>query len=150
MGAGAARPQTPAPGFLGRYEPEIIHANDYRDTMIDIESARAYHHTREAQRRAQQEAARQQQLEAAQAAIARLAPRYAGIRQVYLFGSLVQPGRFRADSDIDVALVCDTLETESAFWAALERELQRDVDVRPLVEPLIDVVTQIGRLVYER
>ena len=117
---------------------------------IDIESAKAYHRAREAQRRERQEAARQQQLEAAQAAIARLAPRYAGIRQVYLFGSVVQPGRFRATSDIDVALVCDTLEIESAFWAALERELQRDVDVRPLAGPLVEAVKQTGRLVYER
>lgn len=118
--------------------------------MIDVESAKAYHRAREAQRRERQEAMRQQWLQAAQAAIACLAPRYAGIRQVYLFGSLVQPGRFRADSDIDVALVCDTLETESAFWSALERELQRDVDVRPLAGPLVEAVNQTGRLVYER
>jgi predicted nucleotidyltransferase len=117
---------------------------------IDIESAKAYHRVREAQRRERQEATRQQWCQTAQAAIARLAPRYADIRQVYLFGSLVQPGRFRAGSDIDVALVCDTLETESAFWAALERELQRDVDVRPLTGPLAEVVKQTGRLVYER
>jgi len=62
----------------------------------------------------------------------------------------VQPGRFRATSDIDVALVCDTPETESAFWAALERELQRDVDMRPLHYLHEDIVKLTGKLVYER
>jgi predicted nucleotidyltransferase len=86
----------------------------------------------------------------ARAAITRLAPQYADLRRVYLFGSVVQPGRFGSDSDIDVAVVCDTVETESAFWSALERALARDVDVRPLVEPLVETVRETGELVYER
>ena len=45
---------------------------------------------------------------------------------------------------------CDTLETESAFWRALERELERDVDVRPLSGTIAEAVANEGELVYGR
>jgi len=117
---------------------------------IDLKAARQYYYEREARRRAQREAERQRWLHRVRQAISRLAPRYPGVRRVYLFGSLVQPERFRPDSDIDVALECDTLETESAFWRALERELGRDVDVRPLTGAVAEAVIHGGEQVYER
>lgn len=118
--------------------------------MIDLKAARQYYHEREAQRRAQREAERQRWLQRVRKVASHLAPRYPGVRRVVLFGSLVQPGRFRPDSDIDVAVECDTLETESAFWRALERELERNVDVRPLTGAIAEIVTAGGEQVYER
>lgn len=117
---------------------------------MDIEVARQYYYEREMRRRAQREAERQRWLQRVREAVACIASRYSGVRQVYVFGSLVQPGRFRSDSDIDVAVECDTLETESAFWRALERELERDVDVRPLSGTIAEAVANEGELVYGR
>ena len=116
----------------------------------DIEAVRQYYHEREARRRAQREAERQWWLQRVREAISRLALQYPGVRQVYLFGSLVQPGRFRPGSDVDVAVECDTLETESAFWRALERDLERDVDVRPLTGAIAETVANGGEQVYGR
>jgi hypothetical protein len=62
----------------------------------------------------------------------------------------MQPGRFRTDSDIDVAVEATDLETESAFWRALQRALDREVDVRPWDEPIISAVHASGEMVYER
>ena len=117
---------------------------------MDIEVARQYYYEREMRRRARREAERQRWLQRVREAVACIALRYSGVRQVYVFGSLVQPGRFRSDSDIDVAVECDTLETESAFWRALERELERDVDVRPLSGAIAEAVANEGELVYGR
>ncbi len=71
---------------------------------IDFEAARQFCHERETRRRAQRETARQQCLQRARAAISRLALRHPGVRRVYLFGSLVQPGHFGPASDINVAV----------------------------------------------
>jgi predicted nucleotidyltransferase len=74
---------------------------------------------------------------------------------VVLFGSITQPGRFRPDSDIDVAVAYDfaTIEgvaAESAFWRALEQALQRNVDVRPLRDIIAEIATSQGETLYER
>ena len=118
--------------------------------MEAYDAARCYYRQREARRREQRESERRAWLERAREAILRLAPRYPQVRQVYLFGSLLQPGRFRPDSDIDVAVACDALETESAFWRALERALERDVDLRPLTGAVAEAVTAGGVQVYGR
>ena len=70
------------------------------------------------------------------------------MQQGYLYGSLLRPGGFRADSDIDLAVACDSLETESVFWRALERELERNVDLRPLAGVIAEVVEREGERVY--
>ena len=116
----------------------------------DIEAARQYHHEREARAHAQRERERQQWLQRTREAVVRLAEHYPEVHSAYLFGSLTQAGRFRSNSDIDIALECDTVATESAFWHALERELQRDVDVRPLTGTVKEIATQAGELIYER
>ncbi len=113
-----------------------------------LQAARRYYREREARRRAQREAERQQWLQRTREAVARLALHCPGVRRAYLFGSLVTPGRFRPDSDIDVAVECDTLEAESAFWRALERELKREVDVRSLTGAIAEIVAQGGEQVY--
>jgi predicted nucleotidyltransferase len=119
-------------------------------TTVAVEAARYYHRRRNEERRAQREANRLQWLAAARALILRLAPGYPALQRVYLFGSIMQPGRFRSDSDIDVAVETTDLETESAFWRALQRALDREVDVRPWDEPIISAVHASGEMVYER
>jgi predicted nucleotidyltransferase len=116
----------------------------------EIETAREYHRAREARRYSQREEARQQWLDRAREAIQQLAPHHPAVQRVYLFGSVTQPGQFHATSDIDVAVVCETVEAESAFWRDLEQALQRDVDVRPLCDAVAEAVAQSGEPVYER
>ena len=117
---------------------------------VDIEAAREYYRAREACKYAQREEARQQWLGRAREAIRRLAPHHPAVQRVYLFGSVMQPGRFHATSDIDVAVICETVEAESTFWRDLEQALQRDVDVRPLIGAVAEAVAQGGEPGYER
>jgi predicted nucleotidyltransferase len=114
----------------------------------DIEVARQYYQEREARRQAESEVERQRWLQRVREVASRLAGQNPAVRRVYLFGSLVKPGRFRPNSDIDVAVECDTLEAESIFWRALERELQRDVDLRPLTGVIEEVATSEGEQIY--
>jgi len=118
--------------------------------VVDSRAAREHYREREARRRAQREAERRQWVDRVREAVSRLVPQHPGVRRVYLFGSLTQPGRFRPDSDIDVAMECDTLEAEGVFWRALERELERDVDVRPLVGAVAEAVARGGEQIYGR
>lgn len=120
------------------------------DTPIDREAVRQYHRQRDAKRRLQSETERLAWLARTRDTIMRLAPDYPEIERVYLFGSLVQPCRFRSDSDLDVAVLSSTVEAESAFWRALEHMLQRDVDIRPYAGAIVDAVTWFGEQVYER
>jgi predicted nucleotidyltransferase len=117
---------------------------------LDLDAIRRYHRAREEKRRSQREAHRLDWLERARTAILLVAPHSPAIQRVYLFGSLVQPGRFRPDSDIDVAIECTDLAAESKFWRALEQKLRRDVDVRPWEEPIISAVKVYGEKIYER
>src|SRR5436305_7675709 len=94
---------------------------------------REYHARRDRELRQEREALRLEVLERAREAIRRSAPLFSAIRAVYLFGSLLQPGRFRPDSDVDVAIDCDDIEMETPFWRMLEEELRRDVDLRPRI-----------------
>lgn len=118
--------------------------------MTEDDAAREHYRRRKAQRHAQRERERLAWLARAQEAILRLAPCHPGVQEVYLFGSLLQPGRFRPDSDIDVAVICESLEAESAFWRALEHELQRDVDVRPATGAVAEAIASGGMRVYGR
>ncbi len=120
------------------------------DIQIDLETVRQYHQARKAKEHAQREAVRLAWLVQTQEAIQRFAPDFPALERVYLFGSLMQSGRFRADSDIDIAVECRTVEAESAFWRTLERVLQRDIDVRPYVGAIIDAVSWHGEKIYER
>ncbi|MFQ5343543.1 MAG: nucleotidyltransferase domain-containing protein, partial [Anaerolineae bacterium] len=115
-----------------------------------IRQAREYHARREIRRRQSREQLRQEQYRRAYAAILILAPTFPTIRAVYLFGSLVQPGRFGPWSDLDVAILCDDVETESKFWRDLEAMLQRDVDLRPCAGSVAWAVATYGECIYER
>jgi predicted nucleotidyltransferase len=111
-------------------------------------SPREFHARRRASRLSAREALREQKLGEARAAIRRLAPRYPAVRRVYLFGSLLRPGRFHEASDIDVALECDDLEVETPFGRALEEELHTAVDLRPFKGAIVEAVRDGGERVY--
>jgi predicted nucleotidyltransferase len=119
-------------------------------TPAEIEAARRYHREKEERQRAAREAYRQEWLARVRAAIGAIAPRHPQVACVYLYGSLMQPGRFTDRSDIDVAVVCDSIAAETPFWRELEHALRRDVDLRPLVDPITRAVAHHGELVYER
>jgi predicted nucleotidyltransferase len=113
-------------------------------------SPHEYHARREQVSRDEREALRLETLARARAAIRRRAPEFPPVRAVYLFGSVVQPGRFHAASDVDVALDCDDIAVETPFWRTLEADLQRDVDLRPREGPIARAVEDEGERVYER
>lgn len=111
---------------------------------------REYHARRDRETRAKREALRLGVLARARDAIRRSARDLSAIRAVYLFGSILQPGRFRPDSDVDVAIDCDDIEAETPFWRTLEEALERDVDLRPRVGAVARAVEASGELCYER
>ena len=96
----------------------------------DLASYREYHARRSRERLERREAHRQSSLEAARAGIRQLAPAFAPIRAVYLFGSLLQPEQFSRRSD--VAVECDDPAIEGRFRRELEEELRQNIDLRPL------------------
>lgn len=82
----------------------------------------------QARQRAKWEEARQALLER----LLRLLDELVGdfdLHQVYIFGSLVMPGRFTNLSDVDVAVVGLPDEQFFKFSAALSSTLGRDVDL---------------------
>ena len=117
------------------------------DTARDV---RQYHACREKRRQQQREDLRRRRYELVRATIELTAPAHPGIRAVYLFGSLVQPGRFTSASDVDVAVDCEDAAAESRFWQALEKALQAHVDLRPRRGAVALAVECQGECVYER
>lgn len=115
-----------------------------------IQAARQHYRQREAQRRAEREAERQAWLQRVREAVPRIAAQHPGVHRVVLFGSLVKPARFRQGSDIDLAVVCDSPEVESAFWREVERALGRSVDLRPLSGLIAEVAEREGEELYGR
>jgi len=119
-------------------------------TAEELEPFRTYHRQREATRLAAREARRRKRLDAARRAIRELAPQEPAIRAVHLFGSVLEPGRFRASSDLDVAVDADDPSAESRFWRSLEDALDGPVDLRPRTGAVARAVGQGGECVYER
>ena len=111
---------------------------------------REYHARRDRELRQEREALRLEVLESAREAVRRSAPLFPAIRAVYLFGSLLQTGRFRPNSDVDVAIDCDDIEVETPFWRMLEEELKRDVDLRSRIGAVARAVEEEGERCYER
>ena len=111
---------------------------------------REYHARRERELWEEREALRLGVLERAREAIRRTASRFPAIRAAWLFGSILQPGRFHPGSDVDVAVDCDDIESETLFWRELEEALTRDVDLRPRVGAVARAVEDYGELCYQR
>ncbi|MEO0407399.1 MAG: nucleotidyltransferase domain-containing protein, partial [Cyanobacteria bacterium P01_A01_bin.135] len=83
------------------------------------------------QQRRQNECDRQQVLQAALAWLREHGAQF-GIEQGYLFGSVTQPGRFTARSDVDLAVAGLTPGDPFGLMSFLSTEVNRDVDLVPL------------------
>lgn len=117
---------------------------------MDTTVYHTYHQQRETRRRQERETLRQTMLAKSRAAICQLAPQFAAVTAVYLFGSIMQPGHFTKNSDIDVAVAVSDVAVETPFWRALEQALAWDVDLRPYTPPITDAVAWHGECVYAR
>ena len=111
---------------------------------------REYHAQRERKLRKEREELRLRVLEQTRTAISRLAPDFPAIRAVYLFGSILAPGRFHPGSDVDLAVDCDAPEVEAPFARAVEGILERDTDLRPRKGAVARAVETSGERCYER
>lgn len=90
--------------------------------------------------RQRDEAERQRVLERART-VSSVAQSFPGIRQLYLFGSVLMPGRFSFEtSDVDIGLLGSLGVEFFTLGAALDRHFDRTVD---LVE--IDRATPLGQ-----
>ena len=121
---------------------------------FDVQASREHLAARLAQQYEQAEARRLAALDAARHAIRRAVPRFTGVHRSYLFGSVLLPGQFRPDSDIDVGIE-GKLEAEDFFglWRAIEEgapgwqvEL---VELDRTRVPFAGRVRLEGELVYE-
>ena len=119
---------------------------------IDLEECRKNFRQRLALAQDQREALRQQARHAAIEAIRAVAPAYPGITQIYLFGSVTQPGRFSDRSDVDIAVA----GTDGAAYFALWNDLERAcpdwlIDLREINQPghFTDTVRHLGELIYD-
>lgn len=78
--------------------------------------------------RRENEMMRKQMLEHLLRSLPQLAARY-GFARAYVFGSLTKKGRFRKNSDVDVAVEGLTDERYFTFMAELSELMGREVDV---------------------
>ena len=124
------------------------------EMTFDVQASREHLAARLAQQYEQAEARRLAALDAARCAIRRAGPRFTSVRRAYLFGSVLLPGQFRPDSDIDVGIE-GKLEAEDFFglWRAIEEgapgwqvEL---VELDRTRVPFAGRVRLEGELVYE-
>ncbi len=121
---------------------------------MDYSAAKAYHAQRAAKRLQARERLRLGKLAAIRTAIKQIVPAYPMIQAVYLFGSVMQNGRFTTKSDIDIAIQCNPqnacLPIETELWRKLEEAVQWEVDLRPYTPPLTQAVANYGECVYAR
>ncbi len=125
-------------------------------SRLSPEAMATYRHTFQQRAQAQlkdRERQRQQATDAALAAIVLVMPRYPTAQRAYLFGSILKPGGFRPNSDIDVAVEGADMALCFDIWRDLEQAAPEwQFDVRPLSEndPFSERIRQKGNLVYER
>lgn len=81
-----------------------------------------------ARQRARREQDRQQLLAEVMRLMDELGPRH-GISQAYIFGSLVRPGSFHEQSDVDIAVEEIAAADFFDFMSALSMALEREVDL---------------------
>lgn len=120
---------------------------------VDIEACRENLRQREEKKYGAREQLRQKARTSILSAIERVFPDYENVKRVYLFGSITRPGKFRIDSDIDVAVEGTNAKEYFALWRDLERIITEwAIDLRELNEPcyFTQTVQQRGELIYER
>ena len=80
------------------------------------------------QRRTQQEQERQVAVQKAQQWLDEHGTAY-GIRRAFIFGSVIRPGHFHKNSDVDIAVESVALEQYCMAISLLSTWLERDVDL---------------------
>lgn len=119
-------------------------------TDEEVVAACRYLLRREEEARRRREEERGRVIAQVRAALAEVAPRFP-VDRVWLYGS-VAAGRWHEESDIDLAVEGDlSFEDQLKLWCELDRRVEREVDVRLLVElPFADKVRARGMVLYER
>lgn len=105
------------------------------------------------QQHAQREARRQKAKTAVLSTIPSIAAKIPSVKRVYLFGSVMENGRFHKKSDIDIAVEGTTAEAYFEFWRQAEAALPHWlIDVRDITPTSLFAtrVKQTGLLIYER
>lgn len=91
------------------------------ESGIDVEKSAAALDARLAEKRARLEARRERALAAIRPALRAVGPRFPSVRRLYLFGSVLIPGAFRSDSDIDIGVDGDVNgEAFLALWREID------------------------------
>ncbi len=121
---------------------------------VDIDVCRATFLARQHRARAEREARRLTALEAVRQAILKCVPGYPSVHQAYLFGSIVRPGAFRLDSDVDVAVEGIGVAEYFELWRDLESAAPEwTIDLRDITgqsSAFAQRVQATGWLIYER
>jgi uncharacterized protein len=87
-----------------------------------------------ARERAQREAARKEAFKRTVSALEEVA-REIGLKRAYVFGSVVRPGWFRRDSDVDIAV--EGVDDSLSLAVRLSSKIGREVHVVPLGDSAI-------------
>ncbi len=90
---------------------------------IDIQAARQSFQARLQKKSEEREIIRGKALQAARAIAPTIVAKYPAVKAAYLFGSILRPGAFRPDSDIDIAIKGGSAEDYFALWHELENAL---------------------------
>ncbi len=123
-----------------------------REFNVDIAACRESFAAREERKLAEREKRRQAALEAAVSALNAVLPRSGKVRRAYLFGSVVRPGAFRPDSDVDIAVEGIEAADYFALWRDLEEAMPDwPVDLRDIIPGthFAERVQMEGHLIYE-
>jgi predicted nucleotidyltransferase len=118
---------------------------------FDIQAARQSLQARLQKDFETREAARHKALESVRAAIPAIVAKYKAVKSAYLFGSILRPGAFRPDSDIDIAIEGGSAEDYFALWRDLEEALPHWlIDLRDLPSDthFTEQVRQRGEKIY--
>ena len=103
--------------------------------------------------RAYQEEAQEEAVTAVLSIVPSIAAGIPSVKRVYLFGSVIENGRFHKNSDIDIAVEDTTAEAYFEFWRQVEIALPNWlIDVRDITDVSLFAtrVRQTGQLIYER
>ncbi len=90
---------------------------------IDIQAARRAFLSRQQKTLEQHEALRQNALQAVRSVAPAIIAKYPTVTATYLFGSILRPGAFQTNSDIDIAIEGGSAEDYFALWRELEEVL---------------------------
>lgn len=91
--------------------------------IINIQAYRASYQARLRRGVEKREDGRKKALEEVKVVAPAIAAKYPAVKTLYLFGSILRPGAFRADSDIDLAIEGGSAEDYFALWHDLQEAL---------------------------